>query len=335
MQHPASARRPFTPAQAHDHGLTSHDLAMLVESGAVRRPLRGVYVDAEEPDTRELRIACVELIKPPHAVACSETAAWLYQIDAFKPSEQHLLVPSFLVPHAESRMRRDEASCRQAHLNPHDITTVDGVATTTPLRTASDLLRRSYRPYAFAAGDAFLRAGLVEHGELVHAVYRLKGYPGIVQARSLVTRLDARAESPGESWQRLRILDAGFPTPELQIVVVDAMGVERRLDMGYRRLLVASEYDGREFHTIGEHRARDEERRHLLTVTHGWRWVNATRARIFGADTSFEDELGGLLHQAPRPRTWGRGSSRLRVPTAGTMSPRAAGPWERLPRPPE
>ncbi|WP_375003331.1 type IV toxin-antitoxin system AbiEi family antitoxin domain-containing protein [Aeromicrobium sp. CTD01-1L150] len=299
--------RPFTTSQAADLGMTKRDLAALVLDGTLRRPVRGVYVDARASDSRELRIACIELIKPSHAVACSETASWLMGVDTFKPSERFLLVPSFLVPHAESRLRRPGVSCRQAIVPDDDIVLVGDVASTSPVRTASDLLRRLYRPYALAAGDGFLRAGLVTHHELMRFVSRLKGFPGIVQARSLVTQVDARAESPGESWQRLRITDAGFPPPDLQILVTDLEGNDRRIDMGYENVMIGSEFDGREFHTRAADVLHDSQRRDLLGRI-GWRWVNATRERLFGPDTSFEQELGALLGISPRPRTWGGGN---------------------------
>jgi hypothetical protein len=40
----------------------------------------------------------------------------------------------------------------------------------------------------------------------------------------------------------------GFPRPATRIHVVDEMARDRYIDMGYRRLLIANEYDGREFH---------------------------------------------------------------------------------------
>lgn len=296
---------PFTTEQAKERGLSRVDLVRMVEAGLLRRLFRGVYVDAREPDSRELRVAAAKLIKPDNAVASDETAAWILGVDAFRPSEQYLLEPSFVVPHATSRLERDDVDCRQANINSDDITYLDGIHLTTPLRTASDLLRGLYRPYAFAAGDALLRAGLVDHEELIDAVHRLKGYPGVVQARSLVVMLDARAESPGESWQRLRILDAGFPAPELQYEFVDALGRTWFLDHAYPKLRIGSEYDGTEFHTFEVHRRHDGRRRGDLSDVHGWRWANGTRTRIFGTDTSFEDELGGFLGIRPRGRTWG------------------------------
>ena len=276
------------------------------ESRLIRPVYRGCHIDARVPDSRHLRIQSVDLVRPPAAIACNETAAFILGIDAFKPSERHLLTPSFVVPHATSRLRRPGVRCRQAILPAADITTIDGVLVTTPLRTVSDLLRRLYRPYAIASADAFARAGLVTREEVVEYVHRLKGYRWIVQARSLAVLIDGRAESPGESWQRLRIHDAGFPPPTLQFEVEDGNGIVRRLDLAYPEVLIGSEYDGREFHTRQADRIHDKERRADLSERFGWRWVNANRTRIFGSDPGFELELGALLDIPPLlPRRWG------------------------------
>ncbi len=299
--------QPFTTATARKLGWSDKQLAALVAHGRLRRLFRGVYVDARVPDSRSLRLAAIALVRPPGAIVCSETAAWLNRVDTFKPSERFVLEPRFVVAHSTTRITVPTARCRQANITDDDVTELDGVLLTTPLRTTSDLLRRLYRPYALAAADGFARAGLIDVGELWDFVARLKGYPGIVQARSLAGLVDARAQSPGESWQRLRIHDAGFPPPVPQFEVVDHHGSRFFLDLAYPEMLIASEYDGKEFHTDPRDRAHDGRRREHLSEMFGWRWENADRSRLFGADTSFEDGLGKLLGLEPRPRSWGSG----------------------------
>jgi hypothetical protein len=299
--------QPFTTATAYAFGWTAKQLKNLTDHGRVRRLCRGVYVDAQAADTRAQRLAAIALIRPPGAIACNETAAWLHGVDAFKPSERFLLVPSFVVPHSSTRLTVPAARCRQALLADDDITSIGGIYATTPLRTTSDLLRRLYRPYALSAADAFVRAGLVDLRELWEFIAQLKGFPGIVQARSLAGLVDGRAQTSGESWQRLRIHDAGFPTPTPQFEVVDHHGSRFFLDLAYPEILIGSEYDGREFHTDYRDRAHDDERRAHLTDLYGWRWENADRDRLFGPDFSFEMNLGKLLGIEPRPRSWGYG----------------------------
>ena len=298
--------RPFLVEAHDDLGMSRKALYAAARSGLIRPVYRGCHVDARVADTRRLRIQSIDLVRPPAAIACNETAAFLLGIDAYKPSERHLLTPTFVVPHATSRLRRPHVRCRQAILPTSDITNIDGIRVTTPVRTTSDLLRGLYRPHALAAADAFAHSKLVTREEVVDYVHHLKGYRWIVQARALATLIDARAESPGESWQRLRIHDAGFPPPVPQFEVVDEVGTVRRLDLAYPDLLIGSEYDGREFHTRLADRLHDEQRRVELTERLGWRWVNADHSRIFGPEPAFELELGALLGIPPLlPRRWG------------------------------
>lgn len=296
---------PFTSAKARDLGLTPKTLRTQLGNGLLRREFRNVYVDCRVPDSRSSRLRAITLVTPDNAVVCDETAAWLRGLDVFAPGSRHNFEPSMVVRHGMGRVEHPRSRGRQAILTSEDIDFVEGVHVTTALRTASDLLRRMYRPYALAAADAFAHAGLISVDELIEHVARLKGYRGIVQARSLAAMVEPATQSPGESWQRLRMLDAGFPPPEPQFQVIDDFGRAFYLDLPYPDLLIGTEYDGREFHTAESHRALDQIRRDYLTDVYGWRWVIGDRGRIFGSDTSFEHELGQLLGMTPLSRWWG------------------------------
>lgn len=296
---------PFTSQMARDLGLGPARLRAAVREGTVRREFRNVFVDARVPDSRSGRLRAVELVAPANAVVCDETAAWVRGLDVFAPGRRHDFVPSLVARHGRGRVRHAGSRGRQAIIESGDIEHVGGVHLTTPVRTVSDLLRKMYRPYALAAADAFAHAGLVDVDDVITYVARLKGYRGIVQARSLAAIIEPRTQSPGESWQRLRMLDAGFPPPDAQHEVVDEYGRSFFIDLPYPDLLIGTEFDGRDFHTASHDRLHDQERRDFLSRAHGWRWVVGTRERIFGDDTSFEHELGQLLGIQPLSRWWG------------------------------
>jgi hypothetical protein len=296
---------PFLGSEASGLGLSAKALRQRLAERQVRREFRGVYVDARVPDSRNSRLRSIKLVVTDNAVVCDETAAWLYGLEVFAPGMRHNFEPALVTRHGRGRVRQSGSRGRQAIISSEDITYVDGVHVTSPIRTTSDLLRKMYRPYALAAADAFAHAGLVDSAELIDFVSRLKGYRGIVQARSLAHVIEPQTQSPGESWQRLRILDAGFPPPEPQFEIVDDFGRTFYIDLPYPARLIGTEYDGREFHTDKTHRRNDRERRDYLTDVYGWRWVLGTRERIFGQDTSFEDELGALLGMTPLRRWWG------------------------------
>ncbi len=110
------------------------------------------------------------------------------------------------------------------------------------------------------------------------------------------------------------MLDAGFPPPEPQFEVVDDFGRSFFIDLPYPERLIASEYDGAEFHTATPHLMHDQDRRDYLAEMYGWRWVIGNKSRIFGVDTSFEDELGELLGIKPLARWWGSRPVMTRYP---------------------
>lgn len=297
--------KPFTQQMARDLGWTQKGLHHRLIEGAVRREFRNVYVDARVPDSRSGRINALRLVSPAGAVACDETAGWVRGLDVFSPGRRHDFEPALMTVHGRGRVRHTGSRARQSLIPDEDVEELDGLLVTTSVRTVSDLLRKQYRPYALASADAFAHAGLIDVEEVIDHVARLKGYRGIIQARSLSWLIEPRTESPGESWQRLRMLDAGFPAPEPQFEIVDDFGRTYFIDLPYPDLRIGTEFDGREFHTDEAHRIHDNERRGHLTAIQDWRWVIGTRPRIFGVDTSFEDELGAMLGITPLARWWG------------------------------
>ena len=239
-------------------------------------------------------------------MVCDETAAWVRGLNVFSPGTRHNFEPAVVVRHGTARVVHPHSRGRQAIISSDDIEFVDGIHVTTPVRTVSDLLRKMYRPYALAAADAFAHAGLIDVDEVNEYVARLKGYRGIVQARSLAAIIEPKSQSPGESWQRLRMLDAGFPPPDPQFEVIDDFGRSYFIDLPYPELMIGSEYDGREFHTDEHHVVHDLQRRDYLSELYGWEVGDWDARGIFGPDAAFENELGELLGIVPIQRWWGQ-----------------------------
>jgi hypothetical protein len=297
--------RPFPVSRAGALGFTWNDLRVLRYEHQLRSLFRGVLVDARVPDTRELRCLGLALVLPPRGVICHSSAAWALGVDAFQPRDRFLLTPQCMVPHGTSRSRHTGVVCLEGYLPDEDIMIVNDVPMTVPGRTTVDLMRRLRRPYARSVADAMVRAEHVTIDELARRVRRLRRYPGIRQARELVLLIDPRAESPGESWLRLRLIDAGFPHPRPQFEVIDHRGrIIARIDLAYPEINLAIEYDGRAFHSHEDDKRRDESRRDLLTDAYGWRIESARTDDILGTDPSFELMIGKLLGIEPQPRFW-------------------------------
>jgi hypothetical protein len=297
---------PFRFDQRADLGLSRKELEHLIEVHAVRRVFYRVYVASGVPESRDLRIRALHLVMPPAAVLFGSTAAWVLGVDTFAPADRFLLEPACVVPHGSSRCRTRGVRCVEGFIPESDVMELDGLRLTGPVRTAADLLRGLRRPYALSAADSMAHAGLVSAEEVRRYIQRLKGYPGIVQARELAELIEPRHESGGETWQNLRLRDAGYPPPEPQYRVYDHRDrLIARLDHAYPLLRIGIEYDGAEFHDHDEDQDDDEMKRAYLRGTLGWRIIINRKDDILGKDDSFEREVGEYLGLVPElPRMW-------------------------------
>ena len=301
--------RPFTRRFANDHGWTDRKLAALVRDGKLRRLVKSVYVDALAPDTIELRAAAVALIAPKDAVICRETAAWIYGIDGLALRDNDRFPPIDCVQPPKRRASRLTLSTGHSQtLLPGDTVEIESLRVTSPVATAIHLARHLDRPFALSAIDSMLHTGFVALSALRAATTKYPHHPGIVQAREVIRYAEALTESPGESWLRLRLLDAGFGRPAAQIPV---KGRHRdfRIDLGYpepmedgRRL--GLEYDSDLWHSAPGDDIRDENRRNELADV-GWHILPVRRPDVWGRYPALELAVGELLGIQPKlPRRW-------------------------------
>ena len=297
-------RRPFLRAQARLDGIPKEWLTDLERAGYLRQPLRGVLVPAGCGDNAEDRAAAVRLVLPPGAALCRGTAAWLLGVDARPPSGHGLPPPTeCAVPRDRTPVRRAGVTCYVTDLTGEDVTEVAGLPCTTRERTAIDLARYSMPGTGLAVLDRMARLGLVDPGDLADRIERWRGDRFVARARQLIRWCDPRAESPGESWLRLRLLDAGFPAPDLQISLTDDRGAERyRLDLGYRRQRWACEYDGEEFHDGPAAEHADQDRRETIDRGWGWTVVGVRKNLVLGPSMALEKAVGEVLGIEPRLR---------------------------------
>src|SRR3954469_5376635 len=263
--------RPFDRSFAAAAGLRQHEITALVAAGALRQPVRGVYLDSRVPDDLAARGACVALRLPAGAVIGRLTAAWLWGVDGRLPDERAgAPLVDCVVPIGRQPLRRPGVRCYVAPLDG-EVCDLNGLPVTTPLRTAMDALRWLLPHMGLAVADALAAASLVTPSELVARAAEIPGVRGIARARRLAGLVEPRTESMGESWLRLRILDAGFPRPTVQVEVLNAGGrCVYRLDMGWPDRRLAVEYDGEEYHHTPVQRLHDRLRREDLERRFRW-----------------------------------------------------------------
>jgi hypothetical protein len=299
--------RPFDRAIALQYGLRQHEVTDLVVMGAVRHVVRGVYLDAQVPDDLASRAACLRLRLPPYAVVTRLTAAWLWGVDGRMPEQLAAPPPvECVVPPGRQPVRRPGVRCYTAALDA-ETTEIDGVPVTTPVRTAVDVMRWLPPHMGLAIADALAGKGLVAPSELVARVEESRGFRGIAQARYLAALVEPATESFGESWLRLRIIDAGFPRPSVQIEVLDSTGrCLYRMDLGWEDRRIAVEYDGEAYHSTRGQIAHDLHRRGQLESVYGWRLLAVGRGEVLGRSLALEKGVGELLSMEPRTlrRRW-------------------------------
>lgn len=157
------------------------------------------------------------------------------------------------------------------NLKSDEVMTVDGMAVTSPARTAFDIGRRTRSRLAGVQRlDSLFNATGVSVAEVEAVVAAHAGARDLNRLRQVLPLVDGGAESYQESRTRLALIDAGLPWPETQIVVCDEYGgFVARVDMGYRDLKVGIEYDGPQHWTDPKQRQRDIDRQVAL-AEQGW-----------------------------------------------------------------
>lgn len=261
---------PFTPVMAVRAGIGRSVLDRLHREGRLRRLLRGVYLDAAAPVTRDVRASALALVIGPHQVVVGATAAWLHGIEVLRHD------PEAPVPVEVRGRRRPRRGERPLPYADRDLTSVGGVRCTTPLRTALDLGRELPPEGALVALDALLALGAFSHTALMAELPRFTRQRGAGQLRELAAVADARAADATESVLRLRWLGARLPTPTPGLTVPRPGGGAVRLALGLA------------VHQFGAVLAGRSAEMDLLALSgQGWRVVSLDPARVVRGDPAF------------------------------------------------
>lgn len=289
---PALQGAVFRARDVLEDGLLTRDS---LRSAAWRRLYRGIYADAELPDSLDLRIRGARLLAPATAAFSGRTAAYLHGatqlMDRDMPVEVSVRTGTPFGPVRGMRVRR-------VHLSATDVTVVGRFRFTTGLRTALDIARLEPLIDAVPALDVLLARGIVAGSDLRRAGAGLTRDRGASRARRAVALADSRAESQPESRLRVVLASRGlFPVP--QFAVRDANGAFiARVDLAFPDRRVAIEYDGA-WHAEPGQFAKDRRRLNAL-VAAGWTVLHVT-----AADLRDPDALVGRLEALLAIREFG------------------------------
>lgn len=156
---------------------------------------------------------------------------------------------------------------------------IPGLPVTTVPRTAFDLARLGTMRQAVTHVDALANATRLSVDDVLGLLPRHPNVRGVRRVPAVLDLADAGSQSPRETWLRLLLIAAGFPRPETQIPVLRADARSYYfLDMGWRDVMVAVEYDG-EQHRLDRGIYRDDRTRSEYIADVGWR-----RIRVIAGD---------------------------------------------------
>lgn len=239
----------FLAREALGDGLPRHDLRRWY------RPIfRGVYIPKGAIPNLADRTLGAWLASGRTGIVSGAAAAALHGADWVDDDEPIEIL-------AQTRRRQPGLIVRADAIADDEITEVNGTLVTTPVRTAFDLGRYQKRYRAIGRLDALMRVEPFAAGEVMALVRRYGPVRGVRQLRELLPLVDPGAASPAESKWRLLLVDNGFPMPATQVPIVDDDGeVFALVDMGWRDIQLAVEYDGDQHRTNRVQYVKDRQR---------------------------------------------------------------------------
>jgi hypothetical protein len=277
------------------------------EDGKGRALARVVAVGAQ------IRSACVS----------HESAALLHGLRLWQLPEKVHVIQSYRASSASA----DDIARHRLILQEHERTTVDGVATTNPVRTVADCCISLHPLLALVIVDHALAVG-VDRDAIVESVKARRDPRGRRQALLVLELADPGAESAWETWLRYLVLRAGLPRPTTQLLVRTPHG-EFRADLGWEQFRLLAEFDGRVKYVPGalgpgynaDRALFDEKRREDYLREERWGVVRVTSADGAGPALARilrhvpDDVRAGLspLRRLPPPPPLGRPSGRQNV----------------------
>ena len=233
--------------EARAQGWSDEELGRLTRRADWTRLRRGAYLDARPPreDVARHRLLVRAMLDALHrpAVVSHQSAAVLWGIPLWG-------LPLDRV-HVTRRPGASTGASRSLHVHvarlpDDDISVIDGLVVTGPVRTVLDVARSAPLDVGVVVLDAALRTGVVDAGAVRSGLHQLAGTRGSRHAARVVELADGRSESVGESRSRVLLHHLGLAPSDLQFEVRTREGVLLgRTDFVWEPQRVVGEFDGR------------------------------------------------------------------------------------------
>lgn len=277
-----------------ERGTDARELARMARDGTLEHLRRGAYAPAGTRDDTEqhrLQIEAAVRLAEAESYVSFGSAGVLHGLPVWRQSIMKVHLTRSRTHHG--RVRRN-VHVHVAPLREQDVTEIDGIPVTSPARTLVDLARTSSAAAGVAAGDHALATGL-DPDDLADALHDGGRRHGIRRARWVASLLDGRAESAGESYSRLRMIEADLPVPDLQVVIDAVRGFDPRVDFLWPDVGLIGEFDGKVKYgrllgpaddpgeVVFREKVREDRLRELGFEVVRWIWDDLARPQLFAA----------------------------------------------------
>jgi hypothetical protein len=263
-----------------------------LREGPYVRVLRGVYADPSVPRDHLLRCRAAALLMPDRAALGGRSAAAVLG----GPEPNYIDQVTVVVPAGDQWRGPAGVRVHRAPLPLEDVReNEDGLRHTTPIRTAWDVGALERTATAVGVLDALVATGRLDVAQLQHVIREGVGRWGAQRVRRAFELVDARSESPPESWVRVACALGGLPAPVPQYDVVHEGAWLGRVDLAWPDARLIVEYEG-EYHFDGLQIIRDD-RRYEQLIAAGWRVIRLSAADLRDMDAvvrRIEAELGSV-----------------------------------------
>lgn len=238
------AAQGFGPARRRD--LLQDDIIMRVRSGVFTFTEQW---DAAWPEQRILmRARALALTSKRPPVFSHETAAAMHGLPLYSPdaTRVHVIAPSERPGAARDVVRH------RGDLRDDEIVEIGELRCTSLVRTVADVARTASFEAAVTVTDAALRLTVTEDPlaeaearTLIRETFRRSAH-GQSRAERVLRFADPRAQRPGESVSRIRLVELGFAVPDLQVAIPGPHSDSTYyVDFGLDDVNALGEFDGR------------------------------------------------------------------------------------------
>lgn len=273
------------------------DLERSLVTGELLRIHRGWYAPKAEtaalrPEDRLLlRIRSVNRSARGTSGVFSHTSAgalWELPLHKVGTHVVHTTLRGGLEVHSTAGIRR-----HRDVLRPDDITNRFGMPCTTLERTVVDIARSTSLETSLSAADAAMRqiawrdtereydldAAAAFRARMREQIVGMAGKRGVRQARVVADLADGRAQLPGESISRIRLLELGFDAVRLQVGIPRPGLTDYHVDFGLDDVDAWGEFDGKGKYLDASMRGDSTPLEVLMAEKEREDWIRASTGR--------------------------------------------------------